>query len=184
MEFYDARFSYIDPGTLRNITSRARTRCRENDTGGRAQAGPSIHRWQKPGGNVRGLQDRNGNDRRHWKVRTCGLGSPAICEGNRKAGIGTSRRTPSKSVVLSLYKPRLHYTIIDLQGVGASEIGMAVFIALCPPPLDAQSCPRQLGSMTMGGTLTKADELANAMQVCHDAGAKRLYPRLERNGSC
>ena len=30
------------------------------------------------------------------------------------------------------------------------------------------------GSMTIGGTITKVNELTNVLQVCFDAGAKRL----------
>lgn len=31
-----------------------------------------------------------------------------------------------------------------------------------------------LGSMTIGGTINKVDDLANTLQVCFDAGAKKI----------
>lgn len=31
-----------------------------------------------------------------------------------------------------------------------------------------------LGSMSIGGTVNKVDDLANALQVCFDAGSKKI----------
>lgn len=31
-----------------------------------------------------------------------------------------------------------------------------------------------LGSMSIGGTISKVDELANTLQVCFDSGAKKI----------
>lgn len=65
----------------------------------------------------------------------------------------------------------------DLQGIGvANELSLAAFIALCSGALKkpVQSQMVVLGSMSIGGTITKVEELANTLQVCFDAGAKKI----------
>lgn len=65
----------------------------------------------------------------------------------------------------------------DLQGIGvANELSLAAFIALCSGSLKkpVQSQMVVLGSMSIGGTITKVEELANTLQVCFDAGAKKI----------
>jgi ATP-dependent Lon protease len=67
--------------------------------------------------------------------------------------------------------------IADCQGVGStSELVLCAFVALCGAslrkPLQSQMCV--LGNMSIGGTISKVEELANTLQVCFDAGAKKL----------
>jgi len=67
--------------------------------------------------------------------------------------------------------------IQDLQGIGmTSELALAAFIALCSGALKkpVQSQLVVLGSMSIGGTINKVEELASVLQVCFDAGAKRV----------
>lgn len=65
----------------------------------------------------------------------------------------------------------------DLQGIGiTSELSLSAFIAMCSGALKkpVQSQMVVLGSMSIGGTITKVEELANTLQVCLDAGAKKI----------
>jgi ATP-dependent Lon protease len=67
--------------------------------------------------------------------------------------------------------------IADCQGIGiTSELALCGFVALCSAalrkPLQSQMCI--LGTMSIGGTINKLEELANTLQVCFDAGAKRI----------
>ncbi|RKD27639.1 ATP-dependent Lon protease [Caminicella sporogenes DSM 14501] len=67
--------------------------------------------------------------------------------------------------------------IQDLQGIGiTSELSLAAFIALCSGALrkPVQSQMVILGSMSIGGTINKVEELASTLQVCFDAGAKKI----------
>lgn len=67
--------------------------------------------------------------------------------------------------------------IQDMQGIGVmSEISLAAFIALCSGVLKKpiQSQMVVLGNMSIGGTIKKVEELASTLQVCFDAGAKRI----------
>ncbi|WP_276624446.1 protease Lon-related BREX system protein BrxL, partial [Syntrophomonas wolfei] len=65
----------------------------------------------------------------------------------------------------------------DLQGIGiTSELALAEFIGLCSSALErpVQECLVVLGNITMAGTIEKISDFANVLQVCVDAGAKRI----------
>lgn len=65
----------------------------------------------------------------------------------------------------------------DLQGIGmTSELALAEFIGLCSSALDRpiQDSLVVLGNITMAGTIDKISDFANVLQVCVDAGAKRV----------
>ena len=67
--------------------------------------------------------------------------------------------------------------VADCQGVGSTtELALCAFVALCGAslrkPVQSQMCV--LGNMSIGGTITKVEELANVLQVCLDAGAKKI----------
>ncbi|WP_134684886.1 protease Lon-related BREX system protein BrxL [Brevibacillus migulae] len=67
--------------------------------------------------------------------------------------------------------------ISDLQGIGlTSELAIAELIGLCSGALErpVQESMVVLGNMTVGGTIAKVEEFANILQVCVDAGAKRV----------
>ena len=67
--------------------------------------------------------------------------------------------------------------IADCQGVGTtSDLALCSFVGLCGAalhkPVQSQMCI--LGNMSIGGTISKVEELANTLQVCFDAGAKKI----------
>jgi len=65
----------------------------------------------------------------------------------------------------------------DLQGIGMTgKLAMPTLVALCSIALSrpVQSSMVVMGEMSIGGTLIKVDELANALQVCLDSGAKKV----------
>ena len=65
----------------------------------------------------------------------------------------------------------------DMQGLGmTTKLALPTFIALCSIALDKPllSSTAILGDFTIGGSLTKVDELANVLQVCLDSGAKKV----------
>ena len=65
----------------------------------------------------------------------------------------------------------------DLQGIGMTEkLALPTLIALCSialrkPTLNSLAV---LGEISIAGTMLKVDELANALQVCLDSGAKKV----------
>ena len=65
----------------------------------------------------------------------------------------------------------------DIQGIGMTpELTLTAFIAMCSGAMGkpSQSQLVILGSMSLGGTINKVEELANTLQVCFDAGAKKV----------
>ena len=67
--------------------------------------------------------------------------------------------------------------IEDLQGVGpSSEIALASFVSLVSSSLKMQIKEGLviLGNLTIGGTISKVDDLADTLEVCLDAGARTI----------
>ncbi len=65
----------------------------------------------------------------------------------------------------------------DLQGIGMTgKLALPSLIALCSIALGKPvlSSTAILGEISISGTMIKVDELANALQVCLDSGAKRV----------
>lgn len=67
--------------------------------------------------------------------------------------------------------------ICDLQGIGqTSELSLSAFVSLCSTALQRPVISQTviLGTMTLGGTINRIEELANMLQVAHDAGATKI----------
>lgn len=65
----------------------------------------------------------------------------------------------------------------DLQGIGmTSKLGLPTLIALCSIALNKPllSSAAVLGEISISGSIQKVPELANALQVCLDSGAKKV----------
>jgi ATP-dependent Lon protease len=65
----------------------------------------------------------------------------------------------------------------DLQGIGMTgKLALPTLIALCSIALGkpTQGSLVVLGEISISGTMIKVDELANALQVCLDSGAKKV----------
>ncbi len=86
------------------------------------------------------------------------------------------------SGVISVKEKDYYVTVQDIQNVGLSEnITLGSFISMCSASLNRQVIQQLavLGEMEMSGTIYKVNDLANALQVCADAGAKKaLIPML------
>ena len=65
----------------------------------------------------------------------------------------------------------------DLQGIGITDkLALPTVISICSIALNrpTQSSLVVLGEISIAGTMIKVDELANALQVCLDSGAKKI----------
>lgn len=81
----------------------------------------------------------------------------------------------SQSIMIDSKDYLMH--IQDCQGVGLdSNISLAVLVGYCSCALNRPVLPQMvvLGSMSIGGTLNKVEELASVLQVAFDAGAKKV----------
>lgn len=85
--------------------------------------------------------------------------------GNRISG---SISTTAKDYVINYQ---------DLQGIGMTgRLALSTLIALCSIALNKPviSSTAIMGEISISGTMIKVDELANALQVCLDSGAKKV----------
>ena len=81
----------------------------------------------------------------------------------------------SQSISTTTKDYLIHYQ--DLQGIGmTSKLAMPTLIALCSIALSKPtvSSLAVLGDISISGTVIKVENLANAMQVCLDSGAKKV----------
>ena len=65
----------------------------------------------------------------------------------------------------------------DLQGIGiTNKLALPTVISICSIALNrpAQSSLAVLGEISIAGSMIKVDELANALRVCLDSGAKKI----------
>lgn len=109
-----------------------------------------------------------------------------------RTGLGTCReakesietafryfKANSRSISASISTTSKDYLmhVQDVNGVGmTSSLSLAAIIAMCSGALNkpVQSQLAVLGSVSIGGTINKVEDLANTLQVCFDAGAKKI----------
>lgn len=179
MEFYDVNFSYID-----NETFEERYVSVPEQGGGKLIPEGICN----PGQVYTVSQGKSG------MIGVFRLESQML-PGNGKferTGIGTDReakeatntafnflkanaRRISNSISTTMKDYIVNYQ--DLQGTGMTgKLALPTLIALCSIALGrpVQSALVVLGEISISGTLMKADELANTLQVCLDSGAKRV----------
>ncbi len=179
MEFYDVHFSYIDIETMEEkfvsvpeqgggkIIPEGLSKPGHLYTVGRGKSGMiGVYKIETEVVNGTG------------KFEKTGLGS----DREAKEAIETAFRyfrANSKNISSTISTSKKDYLmhVEDIQGVGlTSELALAAFIALCSGALSrpAQSQLVVLGSMSIGGTINKVEELANVLQVCFDSGSKKV----------
>ena len=179
IEFFDVNFSYIDNEDL----SEHFVTVRESGGNKIIPAGMT-----KPG----------------QVFAVCGAGSGKIgvykielqvVSGNgkyEKSGIGSSLKAKeaiqtafnyfkanAKSVSqgISTKEKDYHLNVQDMTGVGMSDdLALAAFLSLCSGALE-KSLQEQtvvLGTITIGGSISSIENLSELLQVCLDAGAKKV----------
>ncbi|MED4238941.1 protease Lon-related BREX system protein BrxL [Priestia megaterium] len=179
MEFYDVMFSYID-----------KERMQEEHVSVPEQGGGKLipEGLGRPGhvytvgigesGMIGVFKLENQVVSGSGKFEKSGVGS------NRsvKESLDTAYRyftANSKSIsgTISIKTKDFLMHIADLQGIGLTpQVAIAELIGLCAGALErpVQESTVVLGNMTVGGTIEKVEELANILQVCIDAGAKKV----------
>lgn len=179
MEFYDTQFSYIRLSTMDEIFVPVL------EQGG----GKIIPEGQMKPGHIHTIGRGSNGMFGVFKLETqvsAGTGKFSVTGLNTgkepKESILTAERyfkANSKSINPSIMVDTKDFVlhVQDCQGVGLVEgISLASLVAYCSASLDkpalAQFCV--LGSFTIGGTIIKVDNLASSLQVCLDAGAKKI----------
>jgi len=180
MEFYDVHFSYIDLET----SEEKFISVLEQGGGTLIPDGPLnpgvIHTVATGGGGSHlGLyrletQVTAGNS----SLKMSGLGSNSKAKEAIRVGFDyfkANAGSVSASVKVGDHDYHLH--IVELHNTGpTAAMTLTAFIALCSAvmgkPLQSQMVV--LGSMSLGGNIIPVENLAESLQVAHDAGAKRV----------
>ena len=179
MEFYDVQFSYIDNETLLEEFVSV------PEQGG----GKIIPEGMNRAGHVYTVARGKNGMIGPYKIET------EVINGNGKferTGLGSDRqiketidtafkyfRANSKNISGSISVTARDYMmhVQDISGIGiSSELSLAALVGLCSGAMNrpVQSQLVVLGSLSIGGTINKIEELANILQVCFDAGAKKI----------
>ena len=179
MEFYDVHFSYIDNDSFE-----------EHFVSVPEQGGSKLipEGMQKPGhiytvghgdsGMIGAFKIETEVVTGSGKFDKTGLGSNREAKESLNIAFNyfkANKKSISGSIQVQNYDYLMH--VQDIQGIGlTSELSLAAFIALCSGTLKkpVQIQMVILGSMSIGGTINKVEELSNTLQVCFDAGAKKV----------
>jgi len=179
MEFYDVHFSYIDRETLNEEYVSV------PEQGG----GKLIPEGMGKPGHVYTVGHGDSGMIGVYKLENQVVSGTGKFE---KSGVGSHRGAKEsldtafryfiancKSISSSISTKTKDYLmhLSDLQGIGlTNELAIAELVGLCSAALErpVQESMVVLGNMTVGGTIAKVEEFANVLQVCVDAGAKRV----------
>ena len=179
MEFYDVNFSYIDKETMNEeYISVPEQGGRKLIPKGLGKPGHIYTVGHTQSGMIGVYKIENQVVSGSGKFEKSGVGS----DREAKESLDTAFRfftANSKSISASISTKTKDFLmhISDLQGIGlTSELAVAQFIALCSASLEkpVQESLVVLGNMNYGGTLMTIEEFANCLQVCVDAGAKKV----------
>lgn len=179
MEFYDVHFSYIDNETMEE----------EFISVPEQGSGSLIPEGASKAGHVYTIGVGDSGMIGVYKLEVEVVGGTGKFE---KTGLGYDReakesietafryfKANSRSISASISTTAKDYLmhIQDVNGVGmTSSLSLAAIIAMCSGALNkpVQSQLAVLGSVSIGGTINKVEDLANTLQVCFDAGAKKI----------
>ena len=179
MEFYDVNFSYIDNETFEeHYVSVPEQGGGKLIPDGMCNPGQVYTVSQGKSGMIGVFRLESQMLPGSGKFERTGIGSDRECKeatntafnflkanGNRISG---SISTTMKDYIINYQ---------DLQGIGmTSKLALPTLIALCSIALGkpALGSLAVLGEISISGTLIKAEELANSLQVCLDSGAKKV----------
>ena len=179
MEFYDVNFSYIDNDTFEeHFVSVPEQGGGKLIPEGMCNPGQVYTVSQGKSGMIGVFRLESQMLPGNGKFERTGLNSDGKCKeaantafnylkanGNRISG---AISTTTKDYIINYQ---------DLQGIGMTEkLALPTLIALCSIALGKPtlSSLAVLGEISIAGTMLKVDELANALQVCIDSGAKKV----------
>ena len=179
MEFYDVNFSYIDNETFEEHYVTVPEQCGGKlIPEGMCNPGQVYTVSQGKSGMIGVFRLESQLLSGNGKFERTGIGSDRGCKeasnaafnflkanGNRISG---SISTTTKDYIINYQ---------DLQGIGMTgKLALPTLIAICSIALSKSvlSSLAVLGEISISGTIIKVDELANALQVCLDSGAKKV----------
>ena len=179
MEFYDVHFSYVDLDTMEEkFVSVPESGGGKIIPEGMLKAGHTYFVGRGTSGLIGTFKIEVESPSGNGKFEASGVGSDRDTKEALKTAFNYFKAN-KKSISSSIQTDTLDYLlhIEDLQGIGSSkDISLASYVAMCSSALKKpmQGSLVILGSMSIGGTISKVEELANTLQVCFDSGAKKI----------
>lgn len=179
MEFYDVHFSYIDNDTLEEHF----VSVKEQGGGGLIPEGPAkpgflytigLSNKGMPGLYRLELQVTKGSG----KLATSGLWNSSSAKEQVKIAFDYFKANASRiSGGSKVLEHDFHLHVVELQNTGSlSHLALPSLVAFASGLLgrSVQSQMVVLGDMSLGGSVTPVESIAECLQVAFDAGAKKV----------
>ena len=179
MEFYDVHFSYIDNDTLEEHF----VSVKEQGGGGLIPEGPAkpgflytigLSNKSMPGLYRLELQVTKGSG----KLATSGLWNSSSAKEQVKIAFDYFKANASRiSGGSKVLEHDFHLHVVELQNTGPlSHLALPSLVAFASGLLgrSVQSQMVVLGDMSLGGSVTPVESIAECLQVAFDAGAKKV----------
>ena len=179
MEFYDVNFSYID-----NETFEEKYVTVPEQGGGKlipegmCNPGQIYTVSQGKNGMIGVFRLESQMLPGNGKFERTGIGSDRECKESSNTAFNYLKANGNRiSGKISTITKDYIINYQDLQGIGMTgKLALPSLIALCSIALGKPvlSSLAVLGEISISGSIIKVDELANALQVCLDSGAKKI----------
>ena len=179
MEFYDVNFSYIDNDTFEeHFVSVPEQGGGKLIPEGMCNPGQVYTVSQGKSGMIGVFRLESQMLPGNGKFDRTGLNSDGKCKEAANTAFNYLKANGKRiSGAISTTTKDYIINYQDLQGIGMTEkLALPTLIALCSIALGKPtlSSLAVLGEISIAGTMLKVDELANALQVCLDSGAKKV----------
>ena len=179
MEFYDVNFSYIDLETFEeNYVSVPEQGSGKLIPEGACNPGQVYTVSQGKSGMIGVLRLESQMLPGNGKFERTGIGSETKSKEATNTAFNYLKANAGRiSGAISITTKDYIINYQDLQGIGMTDkMALPTLIALCSIALGKPtiSTLAVLGEISIAGSLIKVDELANALQVCLDSGAKKV----------
>ena len=179
MEFYDVNFSYIDNETFEeHYVSVPEQGSDKLIPEGMCNPGQVYTVAPGKSGMIGVFRLESQMMLGNGKFERTGLGSDSKCKEATNTAFNFLKANANRiSGAISTTTKDYIINYQDLQGIGMTEkLALPTLIALSSVALSKPvvGSLAVLGEISIAGTLIKADELANCLQVCLDSGAKKV----------
>ena len=179
MEFYDVNFSYIDNETFEeHYVSVPEQGGGKLIPEGMCNPGQVYTVGQGKSGMIGVFRLESQMLPGNGKFERTGIGSDRDCKEATNTAFNFLKANGNRiSGAISTTMKDYIVNYQDLQGIGmTSRLALPTLIAICSislgkPTLNSLAV---LGEISISGTMMKVEELANALQVCVDSGAKKV----------
>ncbi|MCI1750258.1 MAG: protease Lon-related BREX system protein BrxL [Megasphaera cerevisiae] len=179
MEFYDVNFSYID-----NVTFEEKYVSVPEQGGGKlipegiCNPGQVYTVSRGKSGMIGVFRLESQMLPGTGKLACTGLGSDREAKEATNTAFNFLKANANRiSGTISMNAKDYNINYQDLQGIGITDkLALPTVISICSIALNrpTQSSLAVLGEISIAGSMIKVDELANALQVCLDSGAKKI----------